>query len=336
MFINDDTILSKLKERYKETSINTFDITLRKVFKECYSKNEFSASELIKYKPLLKWLFNLKSSNKASYLNAIYNIYLEYPNHSKYVLKKYQNELNALRQFENSSRVYKPATENEKNNTISKEELLIKRNEYDALANSNKDDVSIQTRRLILYLYSEIPPLRNQDYINCTFSRDDNMNYIDLGNKQLVIVDGKVKNSKRTIDLNDTLIKIIKETKDNVKSKFLIPMITDITQPMKSDNFTHFLNKTLGGKKIGCCRLRSLFVSKMIDDKTSAEERKKVAKTMAHSVSTQQTIYTRDSNALHGGNNNDDDLKELKEQLKNKDNEISNLKDIIRRLSNQI
>jgi hypothetical protein len=274
----------------------------------------------------------MQSTNKASYLNAIYNVYKEYPKHSKRVLEKYKIELDGLRQVESSNRVYTPATEKEKDNSISKEELLSKRDEYDALANSNKDDVSIQIKRLILYLYTEIAPLRNQDYCNCSFSKDDNMNYIDLYNKKLVVIDGKSINSKRDIDLNDTLLSIISNTKDNVKSKFLIPMITDINKQMKSDNFTHFLNNIFDGKKISSSRLRSLYVSKMIDNKTSAKERKMIAKTMAHSIGTQETIYSRDSNLLHSNNSNE----ELKEQLKKKDDEIANLKEIIKRLSNQI
>tara|TARA_R100000789_G_scaffold26608_1_gene29786 strand:+ start:967 stop:1965 length:999 start_codon:yes stop_codon:yes gene_type:complete len=332
MFIKDEVILSKLKGRYKDSTLNTYDITIRKLFKECYSKNEFVASEMIKYKPVISWIYNMQSTNKASYLNAIYNVYKEYPKHSKRVLEKYKIELDGLRQVECSNRIYTPATEKEKDNSISKEELLSKRDEYDALANSNKDDVSIQIKRLILYLYTEIAPLRNQDYCNCSFSKDDNMNYIDLYNKKLVVIDGKSINSKRDIDLNDTLLSIISNTKDNVKSRFLIPMITDINKQMKSDNFTHFLNNIFDGKKISSSRLRSLYVSKMIDNKTSAKERKMIAKTMAHSIGTQETIYSRDSNLLHSNNSNE----ELKEQLKKKDDEIANLKEIIKRLSNQI
>ena len=61
---------------------------------------------------------------------------------------------------------------------------------------------------------------------------------------------------------------------------------------MNNSSFTKFLNN-LFGKSISSSRLRNIFSSYYNDSNLSIEERRKNANVMAHSLKTQQTVYTK-------------------------------------------
>jgi hypothetical protein len=52
-------------------------------------------------------------------------------------------------------------------------------------------------------------------------------------------------------------------------------------------------------KNVSSSMLRKCFISDKIDEGITAEERKKTAKIMGHSVGTQQSIYSKFSDVLH-------------------------------------
>ena len=149
-------------------------------------------------------------------------------------------------------------------------------------------------------LYTEIPPLRSQDYINTSFNSKNSTNYINLNKKELVIQEGKTTNKTNTriIDIPDNVINIIKKVKKISKSIWLIPMIKNTNEHMKNDTFTKFLNK-LFGKNISSSRLRNIFSSYNNDSNSSIEEIRKNANIMSHSLQTQQKVYTKYGKIIH-------------------------------------
>ena len=176
----------------------------------------------------------------------------------------------------------------------------------------------------VLYLYTEIPALRSQDYINTSFNSKNSTHYINLNKKELIIKEGKTTNKTNTriIDIPDIVITIIKIS----NSIWLIPKLKNTNEHMNNSSFTKFLNN-LFGKSISSSRLRNIFSSYYNDSNLSIEERRKNANVMAHSLKTQQTVYTKYSQKLHEKDvyikKIEDKNKELRKRIKLLESKLS-------------
>lgn len=148
------------------------------------------------------------------------------------------------------------------------------------------------TRKLILALYTLLPPLRQQDYLNLQVfdkaikskSKLPN-NYIDLKNKLLVISQHKTSDSNgaKKIDLPTELITIIRKyiREEETDNKLL---------PMSSSNFTKYFQRHFKG--LSPQVLRKAYVSQYAND-MSVEERFALGRIMGHKISTSQLQYNK-------------------------------------------
>jgi len=144
-----------------------------------------------------------------------------------------------------------------------------------------------------------LPPLRAQDYVNTMLMNKTNkegQNYINLKEGVMVINEYKTvkKYGTRKILLPPPLLEILKDYKKKSNTKWLIPkMYGEKNEPMSVSSFTHLLNRTLD-EKISTTELRRAYVSQeVINNDMKGKERKKTAKTMGHSVATQNEIYSK-------------------------------------------
>ena len=148
-----------------------------------------------------------------------------------------------------------------------------------------------------------LPPLRSQDFYNtylyfdCVEKQlaDDNINYVCLKEKKLVIKEYKTKKiyGTRIIDLPDDLVKVITDMKIKFKSIYLVPTPHD--KQYKHDTFCRLLN-SITGKHCSSQILRKSFVS---DEgiKLNKTEKLKVSKIMGHSLSRQVLEYSAYNNS---------------------------------------
>lgn len=159
-----------------------------------------------------------------------------------------------------------------------------------------KNDLSY----LILSLYTLLPPLRQQDYVNTRIFTDaskhntDKINYIDLTTKRLMIMFHKTKKQIgiKEITLPSKLFQIIKNFKKKSKSKWLIPQVNNIHEPMTSVAFTMFFRRMFGYNpksnpemKIGPSFMRKLYVTRRHNNKKITPQKLgKDAKIMGHSI----------------------------------------------------
>ena len=104
-------------------------------------------------------------------------------------------------------------------------DVIQMRDEYDEKYKKGQSTPSDALKRLVLNLYTRIPPSRGEDYFNCKYQKEDGWNYVDYENKKIVIVGGKVHNSKRDIPLTDEMMEVLKETQEIMGSPWLIPML---------------------------------------------------------------------------------------------------------------
>jgi hypothetical protein len=168
---------------------------------------------------------------------------------------------------------------------------------------------------LILCLYTDIPPRRNQDYMDMYVveSFNDNLdkakNYFDWSNKEFIFQHYKTskKYGKQTINIKDKneLLETItlylkfhplnpnsslKKMPKNANFKFLV--YSD-GSPLSSVNaITRILNKIFG-RKIGSSMLRHIYLTSKYDIKEMKED----AQAMGHSLN-EQRQYLKEGNDI--------------------------------------
>lgn len=247
----------------------------------------------------------------------------------------YEEAYNKVK-FNPSTSANRPATDKEKEKQISYDDLINKRKELDAQwdmldrdEQRNQTNVRLAIQRLVLTLYTELPPQRAEVYLDTTYGYTEGHNYISFSQvNQIIVVRGKRMKGRENIilDLSDSLVKAMLDVRKITKSDWLLPKISDFKNPMKTSGFNLFM-KSIFGKNVGSSTLRNVVVSHMLDIGTSKEDMDKLAVQMNHSSSTQRAIYTKYSNKLHGDDN--ETIKKLQEENKQLKNKLSTLEEKI-------
>jgi hypothetical protein len=162
---------------------------------------------------------------------------------------------------------------------------------------------------LILSLYTDIPPRRNQDYLGMYIVKSWNekmptdKNYLDMANKKLVFNVYKTakKYGAQTQDIPDSLWGVLQQFLKHHplwkgvakrKSEPVKLLVQQNGEPLVAVNaITRLLNKVFG-KKVGSSLLRHIYVSEKYSD--TLESMKKDASAMGHSVSEQKNYIRND------------------------------------------
>jgi hypothetical protein len=300
--LNDGKILRNLEKKYKQSSMKTIQSRIKNLFLNVFNSGKFDIKKMEDLEKIIIYVSTQASA--SSTFNSYYQVYKASREPNEKIIKEYEEVLKILKKDDRQKQTMREATDEEKENTITKQELIELRKQYDILAKdkNNKNYIKNNIRRLILYLYTELPPLRSQDYINTKYINEDGFNFMDIENKNLKVKQGKVENSIRDIYINDDLLQVIKETKNNVDSDYVIPKIRNVKENMTNSAFTHFFNNIFDGKKISSTKLRNIFISDMIDNKATAKQRIATAEIMGHGLGTATSIYTKYSKVLHNEN----------------------------------
>lgn len=161
---------------------------------------------------------------------------------------------------------------------------------------------------LILSLYTDIPPRRNQDYLGMYIvkSWNDKMptdkNYLDMANKKMVfnIYKTAKKYGKQTQDIPDSLWASLQQFLKHHplwkgvakrKAEPVKLLVQQSGEPLVAVNaITRLLNKVFG-KKVGSSLLRHIYVSEKYGD--TLENMKADATAMSHSLGVQQKNYIK-------------------------------------------
>ena len=147
---------------------------------------------------------------------------------------------------------------------------------------------------MLMSLYTEMPPRRNQDYFymyvvpKWNDTMDKSINYFDMATNKFIF--NKYKTSKaygvQILDVPESLRNCIKLyiKFHPLKKEKVFPLIVkpDGTLYKNASCITRFLNTIFDGKKVGSSALRHSFLSSKYGDIT--KEREEVAKEMGHSV----------------------------------------------------
>ena len=297
-----ESVIRKARPNLRDITIRTY---VSKIDKFLQKNDINNPVDSIKYLHL-----NYSQKTVKSFLIAI-KVYLNALG-KKELEEQYGKEMKRLNDIIQDEDLQHIPTKKEKENMVSQQEIkdLIKslKQKFQKLA-LKRDAFTyfeLYKRYLVLNLYHLIPPLRN-DFIGCEVYEDEvvyqdmEKNYIFLKKKQLVLNRYKTRNTYGTgniIDLPKELVDIIRrwiEVRniirpeiENVKELLL----TQDFKPMTQVNLTQFLNRIFG-KNVSTTMLRKSYLSEKYPVDKTAEEMRNDARSMTHSVSTQQTTYRK-------------------------------------------
>lgn len=213
MFISDPILkVFRDDKDYKESSINTVDSNLKRLYWLAFageqgeyskymkspegvdplarnlpadlqaSKNEFyrEAKLNISYlsrrqDAIIGAIAKLPASQQTSYLNSVVEVYKRIPDLTRKpeVTHRYDELVKQLKAKRDSEQVYKEADEKAAANIISTDEFDQVVEKFNRLAVEKPQDKNVALKQLILTLYKHILPLRPQDYVNTQYLDKD-------------------------------------------------------------------------------------------------------------------------------------------------------------------
>lgn len=296
-----------LKARYKPSSIKTIDNNVKRIYLEIFNLSSFTNLE-----PLLDTDKVIEAINAYSTLSIKQNLItailalLRYPPESVTINP---NVLNIYDQYATQIvqdlKDFHVKTEKEKQNWIPWGTVIAKYNHYASLIQpligklpKNKNELLTFQKYIILLLYTQIPPLRCQEYLDaCISPRNDipGKNIIDLSNKKFIVKYHKTIDSHgpKVIDLNDSIISGIKEWQRFNGYRDYLFISPNKNEPMDRLGLLQQFYKIFEPYKIGPAMLRKIYISEILTWDISADERKKIAAIMGHTVETQEFIYRK-------------------------------------------
>jgi integrase len=282
-----------------------------------FLKNTNAIDELLK---------KYKDNSKKTMLSAIVSILSLYKDKPSYK-KVYDHYYNLMM---NKATEMKETNINEKSKTqdvnwITWDEVLTAKKTIKEIVDSFSNQKLITPQQfeillayVVLSLYTDIPPRRNQDYIDMYFvpnlkdiKTDENVNYLDWTNKKLVFNHYKTskKYGQQNIEIgnNQELIEAItkylkyhplnpspslKKIPKNTHFKFLV--YSDGSPLTAVNAITRILNKIFN-KKIGSSMLRHIYLSSKYDISSMKND----ATMMGHSLNEQRQYLKEPMTDIH-------------------------------------
>lgn len=299
-----DSLKTKLLDGRAESSVNLY---LAKLQILNNNKPFRSLSFLTDYDSVLQRIGDKKPNTQVSYLTSILVALEHYPKY-KDTKKKYADKYDELVKQRKEREATHEKSETEKESLIPIQELSDVRNGLREKTESchnqeflTKSEYNSYLHRLVLELYTDIPPRRNQDYLYmvCCYTRpdtlDESKNYLLINEKKFIF--NKYKTARiygnQEFDIPASLYSVIEDylTRHPSTSDTEFPFLVNYkgVELDKVSGITRILNKVFN-KNIGCSALRHIFVSDKFG--SNIKEREEVASAMGHSINT-QNVYIK-------------------------------------------
>ena len=293
-------IIDKLLNKYKESSIKTMDGQIRRIHK-LFNHDKYIHQILFNIHDIDSVLTSLKPSVKKAILNTVINIIkITDPDFN---LKIHNNIFDKYCKIHEENYVMN----NKHDDIVNIDHVVALKNKYKEYVdridfdNVKKDDWFTYIRYLALVLYSEMPPLRGEDYYN-TYIIDSNnydfnmlvntlnYNFYDINTAKLVVKYHKTqtKYGTRIVDFNTIVNEVIQKWTLINNTKFLFPTYSKIK--MSQQAFTDMITRIFKPDKVNIDILRHAYITEK-SKSCNAQQLKDIAKIMGHSVTTQQMIY---------------------------------------------
>jgi hypothetical protein len=311
-------LAKELLKKYKASSIKAFTINIKRLLKELYNRKIYEPKYLYNTIKVKKYILNdLPKLSVQKNMTASILAFLKADRDTpQEVLNQYQTLFKSLVKQADQSFKYKPASLTEEENWIpfSNVKTLQKKyqeltSDYDFSKPFTYHQKQMYQRYLTLSLYTQIPPLRGEEYTNAIIvsvsspklydclTKATQKNIMDIKHNKFVSAFYKTdsKYGTRIIDVPQSLIKIVRTWFQITGNQNLL-LNLQTNQPFTQQGFTAFLNRIFEPNRISTSMLRKIYISDKLKTLRDPAKRKKLAHIMGHSLETQEFIYTRFKN----------------------------------------
>lgn len=318
MFINDTAIQILKNKGYKDSSIKTIDYNIKRIFRDVFPGKEYGALRFNKYaQQIINVIETYPEKQRKQYIYAIKMIYnnLDQKFKTDSVTKLYNDYFEKVSENYTNLLTMQQPTAQQAERFVTPEEINEVYEHYKTIYDVNKitgdENYTDDMKYLIISLYKYIPPVRPQTYYNTTFEEYEDqypeLNIIDLDSRTILIKSGKTLKAGKVniLPIPKNIIDLIEYIKNKYNTKYLLTKLGNVNEPLSHQNFSEIFSrmfKDVIGREISPNNLRNSFVSNLIDTVglETTPERKRIAKILGNSINTQNNIYSKYSNRIHG------------------------------------
>jgi integrase len=304
--------IKKYKPSIKESTIKNYLRNIRKISKELFNSDKPSIMYFMDHESVLDYIDRIANPFSRKTICTSILVLLgsnkEFSDEIKLKYSEYHAKLSLLH-----DKIYNENVKSnkEESNWITREEIyeLIKKLKSKT-NNKNltpRQIVDTYQQHLVLNLYTQLPPIRN-DYADVKIVQnsfdekciDTNYNYIVIDEKILVLCNYKTAKyyGTKKIPLPDPLMELIIEYQKIKKDllgysgDFLLINTTNKTQ-MNTNTLTKYLNKIFSPKKVSSTILRKVYLSEKYPITYSMSEMQADAAVMGHNIAIARQVYTK-------------------------------------------
>ena len=297
-------------------SLNVYDCSIKKMYVEVFKIHEYNTDDILHFfqntDDVLQWIdTSFKIHNKSARASHIIK-YLEACNTQNSLINSnasniFGNWYNvAIKKFKE----YKNKCQAEASQKMPEEKKQpeITYNEMDKILDTlNKDcckenasvESNIKRRIMVLFCSPEFPTMRGQEI--CEMEIEDNKetieankdkNYCSLEHKKFFIRNHKTNKAygDKGVDIPENILNVLQDTATVIKSKWLIPKLSDVSKNQDRHNLKYAF-KSILGKSVSIQILRRLFHSYAQDTGRTKEDFEKHCRIMGHSCGTAYKNY---------------------------------------------
>jgi len=312
-YTKTEQLIRRYKPTIKKTSLTTYMNNLRVLSTHLFHKKTFLPKYFHDFDSVKSFLEERHPliTTRGNFLSSIIVYLKSLPAFPPDILKLYTDWQSELLRQHSSIQSQQLKSDREAENWLTPEEIQDKKKEIqNILATTPENSIKyfdFYQRYLVLSLYTDIPPIRN-DFANTKVSAtplniekiDCSYNYIDLNSNQLILCNYKTNKTYgvKQLDLPASLCDIIKIWMTKVRgqhcssSDFLLVNIKDKSK-MTTNALTKFINKIFRPKKVSSTMLRKIYLSHKYPVIHTTNEMERDAQFMCHNTSTQQTVYRK-------------------------------------------
>lgn len=231
---------------------------------------------------------------------AIFNYNQKYKEANKKLYDLWISETKVIKDRIDEKYESNKPTERQKAGFVSFEDIIKVRNK-----------LKPSQERLLLFMYTEIPPVRN-DYSQLRIFKKspyfDIKNYIVISNTENYIVLNEFKTDKTykqiRIDIPDLLLKEITESIKLTPREYLFISNRTSKKYNSANSFLQWINRTLKdifNNSMSLTTLRHIYISRrdLLLEQQSGTKRKEISEIMGHSLNQQQKYLWHDWDGIH-------------------------------------
>jgi len=239
-------------------------------------------------------------NSKRVHLSSLAKLFKIYNGENSSLYKKYSKLAIKLQKQIELKNLSQEVNENRKDNYLTFNNILNKREEYKKLFLEHPEDHKINQQYLILCLYTMQPPIR-QEYKDMKFvssvPHDKTKNYIlKKFDKYFVIINkdkiSKNYTNKDLFELSSELCSTIDESLKYYPRKYILSLNTNGEKQIGKQGFEAILKSIFDEKRIGVDMIRSAYITHVYDNKKiTMREKTEIASKMRSSIAMANTNY---------------------------------------------